>query len=158
MRNRSSSIRRFPAEPRRHRKKKQLKFINAIAARKIPAGFYLGVFIMFMAGLLILISSANVTLQRNANFALESELRSLQQYEAQLMIQLTHTRDLEIIEYLARTRLNMSESAAHQIMPITLPPPAEIVVDFTVMPVQELTWQERTRDLLRGFFRFFTRA
>jgi len=113
------------------------------------------VMVLFVCVMAVSVSFANVTTQRSQNQALHAELIRLENINSSLELQISDARNLDEVEYIARTRLNMSEPVPGQITVVNLIPKEQIVHDFTVMPEYELAFNEQVSrffERLRVFF------
>jgi len=117
----------YPAEKKQTKKPKKrgmkkkklpkVKYVYSdIPGTKISVSIYFNIALIFLCALATSISFANVSLQRNYNQRLTSQLRTMERATEELGLQVLETRNLEEIEHLARTRLGMSEPSPHQIV------------------------------------------
>lgn len=103
------------------KKKQKIKYVYSdVPGVKVSISIYLTIVLIFLCALATSISFANVSLQRNYNQHLFSQLREMERLTVDLGMQVLEARNLEEIEYLARTRLQMSEPNPHQIIHISV--------------------------------------
>ena len=143
--------------PKAKRKPKQVTYVRGDSlGKKLPMAIYTTIMLLFVLGLLVTISFSNVTIQRNLNNRLAQELLAAENTNAQLLFQINNLRNLDDVDYIARTRLGMSDPMPYQITLIYVAHPVEIIYDYTIPIEIALTLTERMLDTVHRAIDFFS--
>ncbi|MDR2899868.1 MAG: hypothetical protein LBU94_06115 [Clostridiales bacterium] len=94
--------------------------INDKAAKPTIA-VYGAIAIVFICAVISIVSASNVTTQRLNNSRRLEELKIMQSKTAEMTAEVSASMDLDEIERIARTKLEMSEPGLHQIVYINIP-------------------------------------
>lgn len=106
-----------PERKQRRREKQGIKYIKSEnPGAKVGIEVYAVMGVLFACAIVCILSVSNVKYQKINNSTLLSQLKDEQSRSADLAMEVSNTLDLEKIEEIARTKLNMSEPGAHQIM------------------------------------------
>lgn len=144
------------------KKPPKVKYVYAdIPGTKISASIYFNIALIFCCALAASISIANVSLQRNYNQNLTTQLRSMERETEELGLQVLEARNLEEIEHLARTRLGMSEPNPHQIIYINVDLSPDIVDENPLEDLEDELSEEsltqRIADTFNNMIEFLLR-
>lgn len=144
------------AAKRAVKKRKKTVFVMSGQAKNLGFSIYFMILLAFLLLLGVVIAGANVTLQRNYNTQLANQLRHIEIQNNQLRNQINQARNLEDIEYIARTRLGMSEPSAHQVQAVTLIPAVYVEAVFTDYLDYNYDNTSSISDFFRSIINFFT--
>lgn len=138
------------------KKRTRARIERGLAPKKLGVGIYAAITLVFLLGIGMTVAGSNVTLQRNINNQLLGTLRELEIQNSQISAEIVETRNLEEVEYIARTRLGMSTPLPHQIIQVEVMPERELVVDFNEPVTYDRTVTEQVSDVFSRITHFFS--
>ncbi|MCL1935442.1 MAG: cell division protein FtsL [Defluviitaleaceae bacterium] len=101
-------------------KKREVVFVKSSKIKNLNFSLYIFLCITFLFIFFVVLTFANLTLQRTENNSLLNTLIQIENENERLERYIFNSRNLEEIEYLAKTRLNMSRPNQSQIIFIDL--------------------------------------